>query len=148
MKFFNNLCYIFVGILAVERKDPITNQHLGLTASRPAASDVMPTSSTAPASENQATPHLLALRLGAASTLGHTGTESVPESAVDSLQVSHSAGTGGPPALGLLAPVVCFIPISISKPEIFATFTGLSEILGRKGMGIRGFVHLRILADG
>ena len=45
--------------------------------------------------------------LGAASTLGGTDLEAVLEAAVDDLQVSSSAATGGLSSLGLLAPVDC-----------------------------------------
>lgn len=49
---------------------------------------------------------------GALGTLGGTGLESVAELAVDGLEVSHAAGTGGLSSLGLLAPVVCRVLIS------------------------------------
>lgn len=44
---------------------------------------------------------------GALGTLGCASLESVAELAVDGLEVSHAAGTGGLPALGLLTPVDC-----------------------------------------
>lgn len=98
--------FFFVGILAVERKTPSPTNPWGSSHRDPLLQMLMPTSSTAPASENKATSHLGVL--GTTGTLGRTDTESVPESAVDLLEVSHSAGAGGPPTLGLLAPVVCF----------------------------------------
>ena len=45
--------------------------------------------------------------LDAAGTLGGTALEAVGELAVDGLEVTHAAGAGGLPALGLLAPVDC-----------------------------------------
>ena len=44
---------------------------------------------------------------GALGALGSASLESVAELAVDGLEVSHAAGTGGLPSLGLLAPVDC-----------------------------------------
>lgn len=41
------------------------------------------------------------------------GSEAVAELAVDGLEVSHAAGTGGLPSLGLLAPVDCDVLIFI-----------------------------------
>lgn len=49
---------------------------------------------------------------GALGALGGTGLESVAELAVDGLEVSHAAGTGGLPSLGLLAPVDCPVLIA------------------------------------
>ena len=43
--------------------------------------------------------------LGALGAGGGTGAETVGELAVDGLEVTHAAGAGGLPALGLLAPV-------------------------------------------
>ena len=45
--------------------------------------------------------------LGALGAGGGTGAETVGELAVDGLEVTHAAGAGGLPALGLLAPVDC-----------------------------------------
>jgi hypothetical protein len=45
---------------------------------------------------------------GALGTRGRADTESIAELAVDSLEVLHAASTGGPPPLGLLAPVDYF----------------------------------------
>jgi hypothetical protein len=42
---------------------------------------------------------------------GGAGAESVAELAGDGLEVSHAAGTGGLPSLGLLAPVDCCLSI-------------------------------------
>lgn len=44
---------------------------------------------------------------------GRTDTESVAELAGDGLEVSHAAGTGGLPSLGLLAPVDCAVSIMV-----------------------------------
>ena len=44
---------------------------------------------------------------GALGALGSASLESVAELAVDGLEVSHAAGTGGLPSLSLLAPVDC-----------------------------------------
>jgi hypothetical protein len=41
------------------------------------------------------------------------GAESVAELAGDGLEVSHAAGTGGLPSLGLLAPVDCCVSILV-----------------------------------
>lgn len=40
-------------------------------------------------------------------TRGRAGSEAVAELAGDGLEVAHTAGTGGLPSLGLLAPVDC-----------------------------------------
>jgi hypothetical protein len=45
--------------------------------------------------------------LGALGAGRGAGAETVGELAVDGLEVTHAAGTGGLPALGLLAPVDC-----------------------------------------
>jgi hypothetical protein len=45
--------------------------------------------------------------LGALGAGSGTGAETVGELAVDGLEVTHAAGAGGLPALGLLAPVDC-----------------------------------------
>ena len=49
---------------------------------------------------------------GALGALGSASLESVAELAVDGLEVSHAAGTGGLPSLGLLAPVDCPVLIA------------------------------------
>ena len=73
--------------------------------------------------------HLRGLDSGALGTLGRTGLESVAELAGDGLEVSHAAGTGGLPSLGLLAPVDC--PTLILDPgkcvEGRHTLAGLSS---------------------
>jgi hypothetical protein len=46
---------------------------------------------------------------GALGTSGCASSEAVAELAVDGLEVAHAAGSGGLPALGLLAPVDCFV---------------------------------------
>lgn len=50
--------------------------------------------------------------LGALGAGGGTGAETVGELAVDGLEVTHAAGAGGLPALGLLAPVDCAALVS------------------------------------
>ena len=69
---------------------------------------------------------------GALGALGSASLESVAELAVDGLEVSHAAGTGGLPSLGLLAPVDCY-----------------GSILVLCQVGARWVnVHLRVLAAG
>ena len=69
---------------------------------------------------------------GALGTCGRTGAETVAELAGDGLEVSHAAGTGGLPSLGLLAPVDCY-----------------GSILVLCQVGARWVnVHLRVLAAG
>jgi hypothetical protein len=66
---------------------------------------------------------------GALGTLGCAGLESVAELAVDGLEVSHAAGTGGLPSLGLLAPVDCPMLIFALGARVSGTRTlaGLSS---------------------
>lgn len=55
---------------------------------------------------------LVLLRCGGAlGTSGCADAETVAELAGDGLEVSHAAGTGGLPSLGLLAPVDCVVLI-------------------------------------
>jgi hypothetical protein len=75
---------------------------------------------------------------GALGTLGRTGLESVAELAVDGLEVSHAAGTGGLPSLGLLAPVDC--PVLIdgrgARTGGVHTLAGLSSRVAALGAGV------------
>jgi hypothetical protein len=70
---------------------------------------------------------------GALGTSGRSDAESVAELAVDGLEVSHAAGTGGLPSLGLLAPVDCCVSILVLY------HTGRARWVN---------VHLRVLAAG
>lgn len=70
---------------------------------------------------------------GALGTGGCADAEAVAELAGDSLEVSHAAGTGGLPSLGLLAPVDCRM---------------LTGALQQSRCTQRGDVHLRVLAAG
>jgi hypothetical protein len=50
---------------------------------------------------------------GTLGTRRRANAESVAELAGDGLEVSHAAGTGGLPSLGLLAPVDCYVLILV-----------------------------------
>lgn len=82
--------------------------------------------------------YLRALDGGALGTRGRTGSKSVAELAVDGLEVSHAAGTGGLPSLGLLAPVDCLVLNNIL--DMFAvdkrTLAGLSSRVAARGAGV------------
>ena len=69
---------------------------------------------------------------GALGALGSASLESVAELAVDGLEVSHAAGTGGLPSLGLLAPVDCYGSVLVL------------DHIGARRLNI----HLRVLAAG
>jgi hypothetical protein len=66
-------------------------------------------------------------------TCGCADAETVAELAGDGLEVSHAAGTGGLPSLGLLAPVDCYV---------------LILAYGHAGVCALDNVHLRVLAAG
>jgi hypothetical protein len=75
---------------------------------------------------------------GALGTLGRTGLESVAELAGDGLEVSHAAGTGGLPSLGLLAPVDCAVLIAVLGAYAGGrhTLAGLSSRVAALGAGV------------
>ena len=66
---------------------------------------------------------------GALGALGSASLESVAELAVDGLEVSHAAATGGLSSLGLLAPVVCPMLIFVLGARVSdkRTLAGLSS---------------------
>ena len=66
---------------------------------------------------------------GALGTCGRTSAETVAELAGDGLEVSHAAGTGGLPSLGLLAPVDCPMLIFVLGARVSdkRTLAGLSS---------------------
>jgi hypothetical protein len=66
---------------------------------------------------------------GALGALRGASLESVAELAVDGLEVSHAAGTGGLPSLGLLAPVDCPMLIFVLGARVSdkRTLAGLSS---------------------
>lgn len=71
-------------------------------------------------------------------TCGCAGSESVAELAVDGLKVSHAAGTGGLPSLGLLAPVdwsMLIIALHV-RAAVEHTLAGLSSRVAARGAGV------------
>jgi hypothetical protein len=89
-------------------------------------------------------PHSLRLILlcgcGALGTCRRSDAETVAELARDGLEVSHAAGTGGLPSLGLLAPVDCCGSILVLKSYRGAvgerTLAGLSSRVAARGAGV------------
>lgn len=84
--------------------------------------------------------HLGGLGLGALGTGGSTSAETVGELAGDGLEVTHAAGTGGLPPLGLLAPVDCIVLIPGSSVSVDSvgrhTLAGLSSRVSARSAGV------------
>ena len=87
--------------------------------------------------------------LGALGAGGGTGAETVGELAVDGLEVTHAAGAGGLPALGLLAPVDCAalvsrglggwdvcLSVGVEQRGRSRTLPGLGSRVAARGAGV------------